>query len=204
MTSTIDYYNKNAKAFSDNTRDVSFTDTQDRFMSLLLSGASILDFGCGSGRDTKVFLDKGFRVDAIDGSEELCRLASDYTGTSVKHMYFEEFCEYNKYDGIWACASILHLERSKLSNVMSRLERAVRPGGFIYASFKYGIYEGMRNDRYFTDFTEESFTVFLDDLRQKDICPETDIIDMRTTKDVRPGRSEEIWINVILQRLKRR
>lgn len=147
MTSTIDYYNKNAIAFSDNTRDVSFTDIQDRFLSLLPPGANILDFGC---------------------------------------------------------ASILHLERSKLSNVMGRLERAVRPGGIIYASFKYGTYEGMRNDRYFTDFTEETFTGVLDDLCQKDICQGTEIIDLWTTKDVRPGRSEEIWLNVILQRLERR
>ena len=69
----------------------------------------ILDFGCGSGRDTKAFLDAGFRVDATDGSAELCALASSYTGIRVRQMLFNELDAVDQYDGIWACASILHL-----------------------------------------------------------------------------------------------
>ena len=194
MSSTIDYYNKNAKAFSDNTRDISFTDIQDRFLSLLPPGSCILDFGCGSGRDTKYFLDKGFQVDAIDGSEELCRLASGYTGIPVKHMYFEDLSEIDKYDGIWACSSILHLPKIKLAAVLPRMAAALKVHGFIYTSFKYGTFEGERNGRYFTDFTLDTFADFIE--TQIDIK----VKDQWITGDVRPGRGEEQWLNIILEK----
>ena len=77
-SNTIDYYNKNADNFISTTIDVTFTETQDRFLHKLTSNAHILDFGCGSGRDTKYFMEQGYSVDAIDGSEELCKCASAY------------------------------------------------------------------------------------------------------------------------------
>ena len=194
MSSTIDYYNKYAKEFSDSTRDVAFTDIQERFLSMLPPGADILDFGCGSGRDTKYFLERGFRVDAIDGSEELCRLASDYTGISVKHEYFEDLCEVEKYDGIWACSSILHLPKTTLMDVFCRMVRALKDHGVIYTSFKYGTFEGERNGRYFTDFTLDTFSEFIAD--KVDIS----IKEYWITGDVRPGRGEEQWLNMILKK----
>ena len=66
------YYNKNANLFVETTANVEFYHMQNRFLSKLETGAHILDFGCGSGRDTKFFLEQGYRVDAIDGSAELC------------------------------------------------------------------------------------------------------------------------------------
>ena len=194
MSLTIDYYNKYAKKFSDSTRDVAFTDVQERFLSMLPPRANILDFGCGSGRDTKYFLEKGFYVDAIDGSEELCRLASDYTGIQVSHKYFEDLCEIEKYDGIWACSSILHLPKATLMDVFRRMERALKAHGVIYTSFKYGTFEGERNGRYFTDFTLETFSEFIED--KVDIS----IKEHWITGDVRPGRGEEKWLNMILKK----
>ena len=88
---TLGYYNKKASDFFDNTVDVNFTKIQDKFLSYLKPGTKILDFGCGSGRDTRYFLDKNYKVEAFDGSEEMCRLASDYTGIPVKHMFFNDF-----------------------------------------------------------------------------------------------------------------
>ena len=204
MSSTIDYYNEHAKEFSDSTRDVVFSDTQDRFLSLLPDGAYILDFGCGSGRDTKYFLDRGFCVDAMDGSVELCRIASDFAGISVKHMYFEELCAVEKYDGIWACSSILHLERNRLSDVMVKIERAAKPGAFIYTSFKSGTFEGVRNGRYFIDFDRDTFAGFMEEQWRNNRLLVTKIEDMWTTDDVRPGRSDERWLNVILRKMDRR
>ena len=87
LNRTVDYYNENAKDFVQGTISVDFTKVQHKFIDKLEKGDYILDFGCGSGRDTKYFIDNGFKVDAIDGSEELCKLASDYTGINVKHMY---------------------------------------------------------------------------------------------------------------------
>ncbi len=196
MSSTIDYYNEHAQMFSDNTKEINFTGVQDRFLSKLSPEALILDFGCGSGRDTKYFLEKGFSVEAIDGSKELCRIASEYTGITVRHIYFEMLHEVEKYDGIWACSSILHLDRESLADVMRKMVAALKPGGIIYTSFKYGDYEGVRNGRYFTDFTEDSFLEFLGKLD----CTVVVIEEEWITSDARPGRSEEKWLNIILRK----
>ena len=93
IQSTIQYYDKNAKDFIDGTVAVDFRETQTRFSSKIMDGAHILDFGCGSGRDTKYFLEQGYQVTATDGSSELCKLASGYTGIPVKHMMFQELDE---------------------------------------------------------------------------------------------------------------
>ena len=98
---TIDYYNKNADSFIQGTVSVDFKETQDKFLKLL-TGKKVLDFGCGSGRDTKYFLESGFDVTATDGSEELCKSASTYTGIQVKHMLFQDLNEADCYDGIWS------------------------------------------------------------------------------------------------------
>lgn len=100
--------------------------------------SKILDFGCGSGRDTKYFIDNGYEVDAMDGSKELCKVATKYTGIKVQHMFFEDFNECNAYDGIWACASILHLKKCELPDMIKRLYKALKRNGVIYMSFKYG------------------------------------------------------------------
>ncbi len=165
---------------------------QNRFLQLLPENAYILDFGCGSGRDTKCFLDKGYRVDAIDGSTELCKIASEVTGIQVREMLFTELDEQDKYDGIWACSSILHANRSELGDIMKRMIVALKKGGVIYTSFKYGDSEGDRNGRYFINFTEETFTEFLKEF------PEVEINEGWVTTDVRPGRDEEKWLNLLL------
>lgn len=167
---------------------------QNRFLSKLETGAYILDFGCGSGRDTKYFLEQGYRVDAIDGSAELCKLASEFTGIEVKHMYFQELSEEVKYDGIWACSSILHLNLSALEDVMKKMTIAVKSNGIIYTSFKYDIFSGERNGRYFTDMTEDTFGKLLQKI------PELEIEEQWITSDVRPGRGEEQWLNLILRK----
>ena len=150
---TLQYYEDNAEAFISGTVNADMSDTRQRFLKLLPENALILDFGCGSGRDTKAFLEHGYRVDAVDGSAELCRQASDYTGICVRQMLFQELDISNYYDGVWACASILHLSKIEISDVLKRISNALKPGGILYTSFKYGTFEGMRNNRYFTDFT---------------------------------------------------
>lgn len=195
MNETINYYNQNADQFAFSTVSVDFSETQNRFLDKLNKGAYILDFGCGSGRDTKYFLDRGYKVDAIDGSEELCRLASEYAGIQVKQMFFEELDEQDKYDGIWACSSILHLSKEALMPVLKKMTLALKDEGIIYTSFKYGDYEGDRNGRYFTDFTLEMFEEFIKGIS------ELEIKDNWITGDVRPGRGEEKWLNLILQKL---
>lgn len=189
---TINFYNSNARQFSETTAFVEFHSMQHKFLDKLPVGSTILDFGCGSGRDTKYFIEQGHRVDAIDGSVELCKLASEYTGIEVKHMYFHELSEVEKYDGIWACSSILHLSVSELKDVMQKMEKALKPNGIIYTSFKYGTFSGERNGRFFTDMTEDTFAEFLEEISG------LSIEEQWVTSDVRPGRGEEKWLNILL------
>ena len=193
MNDTIDYYEKNAEGFAGSTADIEFSEMQDEFLKELKAGAFILDFGCGSGRDTKYFLQKGYRVTALDGSAKLCRIAEQNTGIPVMQMDFNDFDEQDKYDGIWACSSILHLPKPDLKNVLIHMEKALHAGGIIYTSFKNGDFSGMRNGRFFTDFTEDSFRIFVSDIEQLVIQKAW------LTNDVRPGRQEEKWLNMILQ-----
>lgn len=194
MDQTINYYNQNAENFIENTQNVDMHLAQDKFLQLLKSGGSILDFGCGSGRDTKCFLEKGYQVTATDGSAELCRLASAFTGIEVKWMLFQELDDVEVYEGIWACSSILHLPKEELLPVIRKMCIALKSDGVIYTSFKYSEFEGERNGRYFTDFTEETFRKFITEI------PELTIEDYWITGDVRQGRGDERWLNLILRK----
>lgn len=191
---TLKYYNKNAQSFASGTVSVKFTEVQDKFLEKLNPDAYILDFGCGAGRDTKYFLSRGYQIDAIDGSEQLCRIASKYTGIKVRQMLFQELDEKEKYDGIWACASILHLPKKQLREVLENMYAALKSEGWIYTSFKYGKFEGERNGRYFTDFTTDTFKEFIHDMHG------LKIEEHWITGDVRPGRGEEKWLNLLLQK----
>lgn len=194
LNKTIDYYNTNAKKFVEGTLNVDFKATQDKFIAKLPKAGYILDFGCGSGRDTKYFLAKNFKVDAIDGSIELCKIASEYTKIKVCHMYFNELTIVNKYDGIWACSSILHLSLDDLVDVFKRMSKALKDKGIIYTSFKYGDFSGERNGRYFTDMTENSFAKLIANV--ENLIVEEQWI----TADVRPQRGNEKWLNLILRK----
>ena len=194
MNNTLKYYDMNAEKFVEGTVSVDFVATQNKFLDKLPVNASILDFGCGSGRDTKYFLDHGMNVEAIDGSKELCKMASEYTGIEVKHMIFQELDEIEKYDGIWACSSILHLSKFELLSVLKKMIVALKDNGIIYTSFKYGEFEGNRNDRYFTDFTIDSFKNFIKNVDN------ISIEEYWITDDVRPGRETEKWLNLLLRK----
>lgn len=191
---TLDYYDSYADEFFESTVSVEFTTLQEHFLAKLRKGSNILDFGCGSGRDTKYFLERGYNVEAVDGSAELCKLAREYTGIKVKNMFFQELSEVDKYDGIWACSSILHLSVGELIEVMRKMVIALKKNGIVYTSFKYGIFAGERKGRYFTDMTENTFAKFMTEIDG------LEIEDQWITSDVRPGRGEEKWLNLILRK----
>ena len=190
---TLAYYNTNAHRFTSDTLDVEFSDIQDSFLAQLPAGALILDFGCGSGRDSRYFLQKGYRVEACDGSEEMVKAATRNAGIPVKKMLFSELNEENRYDGLFACASILHVPSKDLPDIFTRMKKAVKKGGILYVSFKYGTFEGIRNGRYFTDLTEESLHAILDRVGG------LEIIRTGITGDARTGREDEKWLNVLLR-----
>ena len=191
---TLKYYNEKTTEFYESTVIADLTELYERFLKEVRSGGKILDFGCGSGRDTKAFKDRGYDVDAIDGSVELCKLASNYLGIKVRCMDFFEMKEKDKYDGIWACASILHIDKEKLPEIISLLRDALVMNGVLYMSFKYGDFSGIRDERFFTDMNEglaEELICQVNGLKTIDMWQSYDV---RREKDVR-------WLNVLLRKM---
>ena len=190
MRETIDYYNNNAESFISGTLNADMRETRDRFLRHVKTGGIILDAGCGSGRDAQAFQKSGFQVDAFDASEEICRIASDLLGFPVACRRFEDLTGENEYDGIWACASLLHVEASDLPDVMERLNQLLKPDGVIYFSFKEGDKEWVKDGRYFHNMTAAGCCKLLEETG-------FEVLDIFETGDVREGRSEERWVNAI-------
>lgn len=149
-----DYYQLHAQRFFSETVDVDMSELYRPFVAHLKPGARILDAGCGSGRDAKAFSEMGYEVEAFDASAELVELARQHTGLPVKQMRFEDITEVERYDGIWCCASLLHVPLAELPGVMTQLSKALKPGGVWYLSFKYGSGEREKDGRRFTDMDE--------------------------------------------------
>lgn len=191
---TLEYYEANSDNFINGTLNVEFSKTQDFFLSYLKAGAEILDFGCGSGRDTKYFLSRGFKVDAIDGSKKMCEYASSLCNIKVQTVDFLDFSPSKTYDGIWACSSILHLNTADLAKVIKKISKALNFDGIFYTSFKYSNFEGFRNGRFFNDMTEEKFTSLIKNF------PELKIISQWISQDARPNRKNEKWLNIICKK----
>ena len=195
MDKTLDYYDRIAEEFAADTRDADVGELHALFLAHLPAGGRILDLGCGSGRDSRLFLDTGYPVVAVDGSSEFCKIASALIGQEVLCRTFEELDFEEEFDGVWACASILHVPSERLPGVIARISHALKRGGFFYASFKYGVFEGERNGRYFTDLDEAGFANMIAGF------PEFEIVETRITSDVRPGRAEEKWLNVVVRKI---
>ena len=192
MNETLDYYNQHATEFTADTQNCDMTEKYFPFLSRVKSGGHILDLGCGSGRDSAYFMQHGYQVTAMDGSEEMCRVASNLTGLKVEQMLFQDITWQNVFDGVWACSSLLHCYKDELPTVLQKVADSLKSTGTLYVSFKYGDFEGTRNGRYFTNLTES----MLEDLI-KDI-PEFKIEETSITGDVRPGRGQELWSNAII------
>lgn len=193
MSETLNYYQDNSQAFFDSTVNADVMPLYEHFVKYVPVGGKVLDFGCGSGRDTKYFLESGFSVDAIDGSEKLCQMASEYTGVDVKCMDFMSLDSFEEYDAVWACASILHVGLESLPIVLEKMKRALKPSGVMYISFKYGDFEGVRDERFFTDMTSERFSKLVSDIGGLITIEEWFSEDVRPDKNVR-------WYNTILRK----
>lgn len=193
IDNTNSYYQRNSLAYFKSTVNADVSSLYDQFIKYVPADSRILDLGCGSGRDTKAFLNKGYAVDAIDGSAELCKLASDYTGIQVKCMNFRELDVVGEYNAIWACASLLHISYKELPVVLSRIDMALKTPGFVYMSFKYGDFEGIRDERYYTDMTTERMAAILSNTDALCIIEEWYSDDVREDKVVK-------WYNVILRK----
>ena len=194
MDKTIDYYNLFASDFVSKTINADVDNLHELFLKYMPNGSKILDLGCGSGRDSKIFKKKGYQVVAIDGSEECCKLAEKHIEQEVLCKTFEQIDYQNEFDGIWACASLLHIPSSDIISIFEKISIALKPLAYLYCSFKYGDFEGERNGRYFLDLNPNKLTELLKPLK------ELIIIETSITSDVRDFRANEKWLNVIIKK----
>lgn len=194
MNDTLQYYNERAAAFVADTRDGDMREQYASFLQKVNPGRLILDLGCGSGRDSHYFLQHGYQVCAVDGSLELCRLAEEYLGQKVHHLMFQQLDWQNQFDGVWACASLLHCTNEELPDILQRVADSLKSQGVLYLSFKYGDFSGWRNGRYFTDLTEDRLAKLLKQV------PELQLCETFLTGDVRTDRQQEQWLNAIVEK----
>lgn len=191
---SIEYYNKYASVYFENTVDLDMSEIIAPFIKLLPENAEVLDLGCGSGRDTLYMEEAGFYVTALDGSEEMCKLAEIYTDKEVLNITFDELDFDEVFDGIWACASLIHVEDEQIDQILEKVIDALNPGGVLYMSFYHGDYEGYRSGRYIHEYTKAS----LKELIARH--PRVDIEDIWKTDDVR--NEDKTWINIIVRKEK--
>ncbi|MDF1667264.1 MAG: class I SAM-dependent methyltransferase [Planctomycetota bacterium] len=192
--STHEYYKNKARKFFKRTVSVPMDGFYNDFLSELPEGGHILDAGCGSGRDTKNFLDLGYQVTSFDASVELSALAEEYTGQNVKVCRFLEFKSDQPFDGIWASASLLHVRKAELSGTVLHLLTFLKEKGLFYLSFKWGAGERKQGLRYFNDHTIDSLTEFLKTMNEFTVKKV-----WRTESVARPG-GRPFWVNAIVQK----
>lgn len=191
---TLKYYQDNAQTFFDGTVNVDMSSLYETFTKHLAPGARVLDAGCGSGRDAKAFKEMGYQVEAFDASSAMVELAREHTGLPVQLMTFADVDWKEEFDGIWCCASLLHVPAEELPDVMRRLADALKPGGVWYVSFKYGDGEREVDGRRFTDMNEVGLRGLLADV------PRIKIDSLWATQDRRPEK-DVAWLNGVLSKM---
>ena len=188
MNTTIAYFNENAERCFADAFTITARDNQDRFLTYIKPGGKILDLGCGSGRDTAYFRGRAYDVTPVDGSAEMCRLASRYLGSPVRVMEFAELDDADCYDGIYASASLMHIEYDRLLEVLPKVSRALRVGGTLFMDFKYGETDGYLGKRYYTNMNEERLA------RTVEVCPELEMVEEGVFGNEHPGQPDFRWI----------
>jgi SAM-dependent methyltransferase len=192
------YYDVNAARFVESTRGVDMTPLRARFLAALPQPsqppARLLDAGTGSGRDALAFRQAGYRVAAFDAAPAMVRAAREHAGIEVRQMRFETFHWPHRFEGIWACAALLHVAQSDLPGVLERLAAHLVPGGVLYASLKLGTGERDSEGRRFTDMTEDGLRALLV------TCPALLEADLWRTQDRRSDHPGQIWLNALLRK----
>jgi 2-polyprenyl-3-methyl-5-hydroxy-6-metoxy-1,4-benzoquinol methylase len=194
MDPTLQYYQYHAAEFVDGTQSVDMNELYNQFLTKLSGTGSILDIGCGSGRDTMHFNQLGYDVMAFDGSEAIVKLASQQAKFPVLHATFTDFTTERCFDGMWACASLLHVPLEQQTATITHLVSFLKPNGIFYASYKLGQTETHKAGRYFCNMDAESFAQVIKNI------PDLTIMEHWITGDQRPGRASEQWFNVLLQK----
>jgi mutator protein MutT len=186
-----EYYDQFAANYAQETVSMDVAVNLQKFVSKIGDAGHILDLGCGSGRDSKAFLDRGLQVTSVDGSSKLAVIAEKLIGQKVLVELFQNLRFGPIFDGVWACASLLHCPPKDLTQTMSNIHHALKPLGILYISVKWGEVQSVDDkSRLFTYFTQDSLTALLtnEHLFSIEEC-------WIETKPLRDG--EQKWLNVL-------
>ena len=193
---TLNFYNQRARQYFFQTINAKMTEQYERFLPLISKEGCILDLGCGSGRDSYYFKQKGYKIVAVDGSKELAKHASDLLGQPVLNQMFHEINFNNQFDGIWACASLLHVCQSQMFDILTKMKRSLKPGGIIYLSVKEGDGCQLEEGRLFQYYTSKQLCQTITQ------CQGLNVEELWKTVEVREPAQKVIWLNVIVKKEK--
>ena len=196
ITDTQSFYEENAESYFESTVGIDVSGLRERFLKYIPAGGRILDAGSGSGRDTRAFCELGYEVEAFDSSPALAELSTNLTGVRTQVRQFEDFIELARFDGIWACASLLHVSQTDLPDVLVRLSRALKSRGALYVSFKEGVGESTLLDgRRFTKLTLQTLELLLQSLTH------VVIREIWSYSAQSSSKESEAWVNAIATRI---
>ena len=192
MTS-IDWYDANAEDFVARTFGAGMEDQRARFLAHVPDGGAVLDAGCGSGRDALAFKQAGYKVSAFDGSARLAVIASAITGLAVRQLTFAQMDWHATFDGVWACATLLHVPVVDLPSALGNIHRSLRPSGVFYASFKQGRDERFARGRHFTDLDQLGLHALL-------VAADFEPLEIWVSTDDRADHAGESWVSAVSRR----
>jgi SAM-dependent methyltransferase len=193
---SIGYYNKNSKDFFNRTSNADLQEVYQKFLKYVPNRGRILDAGCGSGRDSKFFISKGYDAVPFDGSIEMVGMASKLLGKPALHMLFQDINFSNEFHAVWANASLLHIPYENLEEIIQKFHKALLPSGILYASFKYGTCMRQVEDRFFFDMSEKTIESYL-----KGFFHPLEVWKSADTRSKVAPSPDKSWLNFIAKRI---
>lgn len=197
INTTKNYYENSSNKYFKETVNNLMDSTLEKFIQFLPENGRILDLGCGSGRDSKYLMNRGFQVVAIDYSANIAELASKHIGKDVINIKMENINYQNEFDGIWACASLLHFTPRQLEVVLNKIINTLQSGGILFTSFKEGKSISLdEKGRYYNNHTINSLTNLLKSI------PNNEIIEIWREESILRGKKQS-WVSTLIQKVEK-
>lgn len=188
---TLAFYDENATRYARATAKANLGRLYSRFLSHLPRGGRVLDLGCGGGRDLRVFKSRGFDCIGLDPSMPLAKIAAETSGCHVIVGKAQELNFVEAFDGIWACASLLHLPKAEMPATLTRVRNALRSNGVLFLSMQEGRGAFIAEDgRFYTHYSDQELVGLV-------AASGLNVIGQWFTADSLKERASIAWINLL-------